>query len=195
MTYRDDAWSVSFAKNKIVRFFYLFFILIMKTLFTWLSLLSLWLISLPVSTFALDEQLLARAHAYAYDHQITSVQSLNRFRPELSVTREQASKMIVWFARDYLGDEYFFRADKTLDCDFVDKTFVSKDLRSHVIESCRFGIFRGDQRAFNPKGTLTVWQARIVLWRITGKVVATGDMITWSITRWDLIVLMYQARE
>lgn len=150
----------------------------------------------PLSTIAIDDALLARAHTYAYDHQITSVQSLNRFRPELSVTREQASKMIVWFARDYLGDNYFFRADKSIDCDFLDKAFISKDLRSHVIESCRFGIFKGSDKLFNPKGNLTRWQAYTVLSRITNKIWSTGDsLMTWAITRWELIVLMYQARE
>jgi len=89
----------------------------------------------------MDDDLLLKAHKFAFDNQITTVQSLSWFRPELNLNRAQAAKMAVMFGRTYLGDNYFFRPDKTIDCSFSDRSEISRDLRSFVIESCRFGIF------------------------------------------------------
>lgn len=140
-----------------------------------------------------EEDLLTKAHLFAYESQITTVQSLSRFRPELNLNRAQAAKMAVMFGRTYLGDNYFFRPDKTIDCSFSDRWEISRDLRSYVIESCRFGIFAWGKWQFEPLGRLTVWQAKIVIKRITWResVQAGTGIDNDFITRWDFVKLMY----
>lgn len=161
-------------------------------------IMSILIVSMNSPTFAYNnvseqDELLLKSHAFAYENQITTVASISRFRPESTVTRSQAAKMAVMFGRTYLGDNYFFRPDKTIDCSFSDRWIISKDLRSYVIESCRFGIFAGGKWQFEPLGKLTVWQAKIIIKRITWKESVMNS--TWtdnnSITRWELIKLMY----
>lgn len=140
-----------------------------------------------------EDEVLKRAHAFAYENQITTVQSLSWFRPELSVNRAQAAKMMVMFGRTYLGDNYFFRPDKTIDCSFSDRSEISRDLRSFVIESCRFAIFAWGTQKFEPLGRLTIWQAKTIIRRVTWKdSVAPGSSIDNDfISRWEFVKLMY----
>lgn len=139
----------------------------------------------------IDAWLLERAHQFAFENNITSIASLNRFLPDNLVTREQSAKMMVQFARFALGDDYFYRVDKSYDCNFPDKDTISKDLRTYVIESCRFGIFKGaGSGGFAPKANLTVFQAYTVMGRILGKDLPTDDHK--KITRGELVVKMYK---
>lgn len=138
----------------------------------------------------IDGWLLERAHAFGYENNITSIASLNRFLPDNFVNREQSAKMMVQFARFALGDDYFYRVDKRYDCNFPDKDTISKDLRTYVIESCRFGIFKWYGSGFAPKSNLTTYQAYTVLGRILQKELPTNDHK--PITRGELIVKMYK---
>lgn len=129
------------------------------------------------------------AHARAFENNITSIESLNWFRPENRITREQAAKMMVQFARVTLGDDYFFRIEKNATCDFTDKNTISKDLRTYVIESCYFGIFKWSQKLFEPKGNLTKYQTNVVLERISWKKISWGT--DEFITRGDVVIQMF----
>jgi hypothetical protein len=132
---------------------------------------------------------LESAHTRAFFNHITSIESLNRFRPDNLITREQAAKMMVQFARVTLGDDYFQRADKQAFCDFSDKNNISTELRSYVIESCHFGIFKWSNSAFNPKWNLTKFQAGVLLQRISWVSVATGS--NTPITRGEVVIQMF----
>ena len=129
------------------------------------------------------------AHTWAYENQITSVQSLDCFQPKQLINREQAAKMFVQYARATLQESYFNRPNLQINCSFNDKFVFSKDLYMFIIEACRFGIFQWIDRSFYPQNNLTDSQANTVLTRISNKTTSTGTQD--FITRGDLVIKMY----
>lgn len=162
------------------------------TISTLLAVFSIFWTSLAYNVSGEDE-VLKKAHAFAYENLITTVQSLSWFRPELPINRAQAAKMMVMFGRTYLGDNYFYRPDVTIDCSFSDRSEMSRDLRSFVIEACRFAIFAWGTQKFEPLGKLTISQAKTVIKRITGR----DSVSQWTntdnefISRGEFVKLMY----
>lgn len=134
---------------------------------------------------------------FGFDIGMTKYEDATMFRPEEFLTREQASKFFMEFALHFLGEEALNlrMASMTMPkdaCAFTDEKAVDPTLIQSVLDSCRYGLFKGYNKTFNPKATLTRSQAMTVLMRIADGYQSEDTMPWWQsyadlATQWGVI--------
>lgn len=111
--------------------------------------------------------------AVMFGHKIgmTKYSTLAMFMPEAGLTREQGAKFFIEFAKHFIGEDglnarviaAIFPKDM---CEFKDEKAVDPTLIQSVLDACRYGLFKGHDKMFDPKAMLTRSQAMTVLMRI-----------------------------
>lgn len=117
---------------------------------------------------------LQAAHEFAFEYGITSMDTLVSFRADDYISRQEAAKMIVGFAKAKLdANSMGSLMNANASCAFSDKAQFGSTLSAFVTQSCQYGFMRGDVKNgkawFNPQGNLTKAQALAVLIRIVDK--------------------------
>lgn len=99
---------------------------------------------------------------FAVDHQITSMTTLEKFRPADMVTRQEAAAIFVRTA-EKLYDKKYASFSNHCNILYKDDATISKDFKEIVYSACAFGLMVGNQGYFSPECTLTRGQAFGVL--------------------------------
>ena len=160
-----------------------------------------------------DDQFVAWAHTKG----ITSFDNADDFLFDELVRRQQASKMVVNFAKSVLWDDVFDTI-KNSNCNFADKGDFESTLVDSIKIACEQGIFKWDDSdgslKFFPHSEFTRWQALAVLMRVVNgsleestnpwyqsyinKAISLSYLtmwqlsnLEWKITRWDILKWMY----
>ncbi len=95
---------------------------------------------------------------------ITVHEKWDAFKPNNSIRRDEASKMIITaipYVKNWTKLEW-----NNKNCKFDDIWDAWSDLQWSVRESCKLWIFKWSNGKFNPKDTITNWQLITVIWRI-----------------------------
>lgn len=143
----------------------------------------------PWSTASTKEPtLLEKAHTFAFEQGITSLNNISDFKPQEPLSREWAAKMFTQFAKLIYQENYFNNIKPGTQCRFVDKDSIDKQFFWDVMEACALGFMGWTDTYFAPKTQLSHQQANIILSRITQ--LETNSWSTLAITRWWLIELM-----
>lgn len=112
---------------------------------------------------------------WAHAKGITSFSTVADFRYDDRVSRQEASKMIVNFAKAVKGEEFDLTI-KNAACTFVDSNLFGSTLVSYVTTACQQNIFKGIAETkglmFYPNENFTRAQAVAVLIRV-----AEGTML------------------
>lgn len=154
---------------------------------------------------------------WAYHKWITSFDTVDGFQYDDLVRRQQASKMIVNFAKALLGEGIFSEV-KNSNCNFTDKNLFEPTLIGSIETACSQNIFKWDDSMgslkFYPHADFTRWQAIAVMMRVINGVLwessnpryqsyvqkaldlnyLSSSQLTnleGKITRWDILVWMY----
>lgn len=104
---------------------------------------------------------------WAYTQGITKFNTMKDFNWDKSLTREQAAKMFIAFAKT-LNDDSAMKYDTKAACGFSDLNQADKTLQSHITEACKYGLFKGSKGKYMPTDKITIEQTVIVLKRILG---------------------------
>ena len=96
---------------------------------------------------------------------ITNATNISTFNPFDSLTREQAAKMVVQYAKSQnipglSGSDF---------CSFTDLTKADPTLQSSIKEACQLGLMQGNGKLFNPKQTMKKAEFIALLIRISEK--------------------------
>jgi len=106
-----------------------------------------------------------------YEKKLTSYQTVEEFMGNDYLTREQASKFFVQFAK-LMGKA----PDTTKSVKLSDLSKANKTLQSYIKEANQMGIFKGNKGKFMPFNKLTISQALAVIVRsIVGSKDETKD--------------------
>ena len=107
---------------------------------------------------------------WAYNRGVTSFNTVDGFNPNNLVTREQASKMVINFAKSFMKEEVFSTI-RNYNCDFTDGNTFDFTLAPYIKTACEQNMFRGvtemDDLMFYPHNNITKAQTLAVLIRIT----------------------------
>lgn len=119
---------------------------------------------------------LQTAYEFALSKGITTMETLTSFRAEDAISRQEATKMFVNFAKAKLTAEARAKLDASTEdmkCEFSDKGLFGSTLADYVKQACKYGFVAGDtingKKVFHPQGNLTRSQALAVLIRIIDK--------------------------
>lgn len=137
---------------------------------------------------AKEATLLGKAHEFALEQGITSLNNINDFKPQEQLSREGAAKMFTQFAKLVYQENYFNNMKVGAQCKFIDKENIDKQFFWDVMEACALGFMEWTDGYFAPKSQLNHQQANTILARITQLQPNSGS--TLAITRWWLIELM-----
>ncbi len=135
--------------------------------------------------------------AFAFGIGMTKYDDPTKFMPEAPLTREQAAKFFMVFALHFLGEDGLNArmAAVTMPadaCAFTDEKTVDPTLIQNVLDACRYGLFKGHNKMFNPKALLSRSQAMTVLMRIADGFKDEGTTPRWQAytdlaTNWGVI--------
>jgi hypothetical protein len=103
------------------------------------------------------------AISWMYENGLTIHNNKTDFNADRGLRRDEAAKFYVNFAK-LLGRDTYVKTEN--QCKFSDINESRSDLKPIVIESCRLGLFQGNNGKFYPKNQLTNAQAIAVLGRI-----------------------------
>lgn len=139
----------------------------MTLTYIWRSLVAGIFLSSTVLTFAtyaniIDPELDA-AVSWMHENQMTKFDNAAMFRPEDSLTREQAAKFFVNFT--IALDLWLQNTVDDEECDFADLGEADSTLTEYIYTSCKLGLFRGANWSFFPTEAITKAQAITVLIR------------------------------
>ena len=130
---------------------------------------------------------------------LTIYKDSKSFKPDNYITRAQAAKIFTIYM------EKFYPTSKNINqsCVFSDiEQWVSKDLKSYIIQSCQYNLFRWYKNLFMPHLSLTAKNMKIVLERIVaqsnGNTQQRNDLF-WDnkknlnvpLTRMNFLLLLY----
>jgi hypothetical protein len=108
--------------------------------------------------------------SWAYNRGITAFNTVTEFSPDNLVTREQASKMVINFAKSFMKPE-IFSTIRNYNCDFTDGNTFDLTLAPYIKLACEQNMFRGisekDGLLFYPHNNITKAQTLAVLIRMT----------------------------
>lgn len=119
------------------------------------------LISTLSARASLNDPEFTDALKWAFDAGMTKYHTEKEYKPQDTLTREQAAKMFSVFGMSYLC----LAPDTTVACDFSDANTADPSLKEFLITSCQLGLFKGSKGKFSPKQALTKAQALTVLVR------------------------------
>lgn len=135
-----------------------------------------------------SEEEVVAAVSFGHEIGMTKYNTLEKFMPEAYLTREQGAKFFMEFAKHFIGEDALNlrMASMTMlrdACAFSDEKTVDPTLIESVLDSCRYGLFKGHNKMFHPKDTLTRSQAMTVLMRI-----AEGFQDESTTPRWSAYI-------
>jgi subtilisin family serine protease len=104
---------------------------------------------------------LESAVRWMYSNGLTSFSSLSGFNEDGELTREQAAKFYVQFAKNILSK----KSDGALPVQFTDLETADKTLQQYIIQSSQMGLFKWSEGEFLPFNNLTSAQSIAVLMR------------------------------
>lgn len=136
-----------------------------------------------------ESTLLEKAHQFAYSNGITSLATIDWFKPQEPLSRESAARMFTQYGKVIHGDTYFHDLNISGSCEFIDKAQITRGFYRDVIEACYMWYMEGVDGFFAPRSRLNHAQAATIIARITGKQTATWSQL--PITRWWLIEMMF----
>ena len=120
----------------------------------------------PASTLSiLNSPEVSEAIFWMRETGITNATNISTFNPFDSLTREQAAKMVVQYAKSQnipalSGSDF---------CSFTDLTKADPTLQSSIKEACQLGLMQGNGKLFNPKQTMKKAEFIALLIRISEK--------------------------
>lgn len=135
-----------------------------------------------------EPTLLQKAHTFAYENGITSLATIDWFKPQEPLSRESAARMFTQFGRVVHGESYFRFLNTSWSCEFKDKADITRGFYRDVVEACYMGYMGWTEGVFAPRSWLNHAQAATIIARITWIPVSTGSQL--PITRWWLIEMM-----
>jgi hypothetical protein len=99
-----------------------------------------------------------------YHNGLTRYDTTSTYRPKDKVTREEAAKLV----GQLFEVLQFEQKDKGFNCAFTDTAIFDPTLVSHIMQVCKRGIFRGNDKTqeYMPHDSLTKGQVLAVLTRI-----------------------------
>lgn len=115
-----------------------------------------------------DDQLVSRAHT----QWLSKYDTVDAFRFDALILREESARMFVSFAKDVLWLEWTIELPMGFDANL--DTTTDMTLRAYVVEAFTFGIFNsklnnGSAEWFYPKHNLTKGQALAMLMRLANQ--------------------------
>lgn len=142
---------------------------------------------------------------------ITKYSDVESFRANDSITRQEAAKFYVEYAKAILKKV----PDTSKNCVFTDKSDIDASLESYVVESCQLWIFKWyADDSFKPNMNILKWHSIALLlrpsigsmeenvspWYLNYYLKAmelwltTDDLKTmeWTATRWEVAVMIYK---
>ena len=144
-----------------------------------------------------------------YSQWLTKYDTIDAYRPEKNMTREEAAKFFSIFAiGEFNKVEYISNA-----CIFNDIKKADRSLINNITQACRLGVFKWTKWNYMPKDNLTHAEAiavliRIMIWTLPepspfwySNYIAKAKEI-WlientnansNITRWEVAILLYKA--
>ncbi len=122
--------------------------------------------------------LFREGHQMFYNYGITSIKWTVEFRPDHYLNRQEAARFLTEFAKNVLCR----KKTKTYENRFNDLDWVDPTLRSYIIESYEYGIFKWDSwgkyTTFRPKETIKKSELSAIMIRlITNKF---SEETTWD---------------
>lgn len=87
---------------------------------------------------------------FAVKNQITSIATIEKFRPIDTVTREEAAAIFVRTA-EKLYDKKYASFPDTCTILYKDDSTISKDFKKIVYSACALGLMVGNQGYFSPE--------------------------------------------
>jgi hypothetical protein len=99
---------------------------------------------------------------FAVVNKITSMTTIEQFRPADMVTRQEAAALFVRTA-EKLYDKKYASFPEKCNTPYKDEITISKDFKEIVHSACALDLMVGNQGYFFPNGTLTRGQALIIL--------------------------------
>lgn len=124
------------------------------------------------SSFAL---VLDDAILRGYQQGLTQYRSSSQFRPYDTLRRDEAAKFFVKFAEGQ-GQ----KAKSQESCRYTDERAMIPDLRSYVVDACRYQIIKGAQGKYFPADQLSNAQAVTIIVRILAGAQAETRVAHWS---------------
>ena len=82
---------------------------------------------------------------------LTSASDINTYNPFEYLTREQAAKMLVQFAKI---ENFKSLSGTTLNCNFKDVNYANGGLATSIQQACQMGLMQGNNGLFSPGQTL-----------------------------------------
>jgi len=114
---------------------------------------------------------LQQAYNWAYQNEITTMDSIEKANMKWNITREEMAKMISNYATNLLWKT----PDTTKSCLFVDSN-INPDLVSFVVESCQLWLMGQWVTSFRPKDFVT----RAEFWTVLSRVLWWDEYEGWS---------------
>lgn len=110
---------------------------------------------------------LAIAYDFAFNVGMTTMETIEAFRADDSITRQEAAKMLVAFVENYAGDVYSGGADHVCVEKYADKETFDSTLTPFIAAACGYRMMQGSASGtvFLPNDTLTQGQALAILMR------------------------------
>lgn len=115
------------------------------------KLVTLWVIALCVATAAVSAQSFSTVLDRMYTKGLTMYQTEAEFRPNDLIQRGEVAKNLTQFAK-LMNLE---KSKPASECQFNDIENYDDTLEPHIIEACEYGLVKGFNGAYNPRGNVT----------------------------------------
>lgn len=109
----------------------------------------------------LEDQEFKQALERMFSVGMTRLKTVEEFRGDEPVTRQQAAKFFSQFAKEVM----YSTMDVAKYCRFSDLDSADPSLKNYILEACLFSLFQGSSGKFSPHTPLTKDQALAVLMR------------------------------
>ncbi len=111
-----------------------------------------------------------------YDQGLTKYSTTFAFRPYDTLRRDEAAKFFVQFAEI----EGYNSTQNSSSCSFSDEKWIIQDLKSYVVDACRYNIIRGINGKYLPDQKLTNAQAVTIIVRILEGNQSEANVSHWA---------------
>jgi heat shock protein HslJ len=118
------------------------------------------------------------AYDFAFNQGMTTMQTVEQFRGNDLITRQEAAKMLVAFAEGAF-DKSYASFPEVCNKAYSDESLFDVTLKSFIYDACAHGMMKWSNGAFMPNDTLTKGQALAVLMRTADGMQSEEDTPTW----------------
>jgi hypothetical protein len=147
--------------NTTIAISLLFFLDTMKYIYGVVVCMVLWL-SYVVQGWVYADQADQQVVSWLYGQWLTKYAHLDDFRPAWNISRGEAAKFMVEYARS-INHQKIRQASV---CQFSDIAGYDYTLETYIVESCEYWIFQWSQGKFFPTQPITQWEAIAVVMRM-----------------------------